>query len=276
MKLQALIAFVAVAGLAACGGGSGSGSSGGSTVGPGGATVPAPGGSFALTDGGTLVLNADGSATFTDPAANGANPVALTPATAQDPQTSPSFAGGALLASSSVVLERMGGATGLSVSDFGVWNTRMGDSLGPANFFAGGEITPANLLPVQGAGISATYNGSYIANLAANTIYAGNPLAAGPFSGSITIAANFGSQAMSATFGGLLSSQLSIGSTYNAATGAYTIGGNTASNFAFGTFTLNGQFYGTPAPRQAPPETAGTLSGTIGSSAYAGSFGAHR
>lgn len=273
MKLMRFASLASAAALAACGGHSSSGS--GSSEGGGlGNAAPAVAASFTLSDGGTLALNADGTATFTDPSVAGT--IALSPATPQDPPTSPSFAGGTALASSSVVLERMGPATGLAVSDFGVWNTRSGTTLGGPNFFAGGEITAPNLLPPQGAGITATYNGSYIANLAANTIYAGNPLAAGPFNGSVQISANFDTQALTATFGGLLSSELSIGSTYNAATGAYMIGGNTASNFALATFTMNGQFYGAPASRQAPPETAGTLSGTIGSSPYTGSYGAHR
>jgi len=268
------MALAAAAALTACGGGSGGSSGASSGLASTGASGPAPGASFALSDGGTLTLNDDGTATLTD----GGTAAVLHPATAGDPATSPAFAGGIAMAAPTVVLERMGPANGLSASDFGVWNTMQGGALGPANFYAGGVPTAPGLLPPQAMGITATYSGSYIANLSAATIYEGNPIAAGPFSGRLQINANFDTRALSASFGGLLSAQISMGSTYDPATGAYVIGGNTASNFAFGTFTMNGRFYGAPLSGQAPPETVGTISGSLGSAAgtYTGSYGAHR
>jgi hypothetical protein len=276
MKSWRWTVLAATAALAACGGGSGGSSGASSGLVSTGATAPVPAASFALSDGGTLTMNGDGTATLTDAGVNSDAPTVLHPAVAGDPSTSPAFAGGTAMAAPSVVLERMGPATGLSASDFGVWNAVQGGALGPANFYAGGQPTAPGLLPPQGAGISATYNGAYIANLSGSTIYEGNPVAAGPFSGSVQISANFDTQTLTTTFGGLLSNELSMGSTYNAATGAYTIGGNSASNFALETFTMSGQFYGTSASHGAPPETAGTLSGVVGSSPYTGSYGAHR
>jgi hypothetical protein len=277
MKSWRWTALAATAALAACGGSGGSSGASSGIVSTG-ITGPAPGANFALSDGGTLTMNADGTATLTDAGVNGDAPTVLHPAAPGDPATAPAFAGGTALAAPSVVLERMGPAAGLSASDFGVWNIVQGGALGPANFYAGGQPTASGLLPPQGMGITATYNGSYIANLAAATIYEGNPIAAGPFSGSVQISANFDNRALSASFGGLLAAQISMGSTYDPVTGAYVIGGNTASNFAFGTFTMNGRFYGAPLSGQAPPETVGTISGTLGSATgtYTGSFGAHR
>ncbi len=273
MKSWRWTALAATAALAACGGGGGSSGASSGVVSTG-ITGPAPGANFTLSDGGTLTMNDDGTATLID----GGTAAVLHPATTGDPATAPAFAGGTMMAAPSVVLERMGPATGLSASDFGVWNIVQGGALGPANFYAGGQPTASGLLPPQGMGITATYNGSYIANLAAATIYEGNPIAAGPFSGSVQISANFDTRALSASFGGLLAAQISMGSTYDPVTGAYVIGGNTASNFAFGTFTMNGRFYGAPLAGQAPPETVGTISGTLGSATgtYTGSFGAHR
>jgi hypothetical protein len=278
MKPMRFPVFATVLALAACGGGSGSSSSGTSSGGSPTFQALNAGTVFSLTDGGTLTLQNGGSAIFADPSLNGGNPVTLTPAGSGDPSTSPNFAGGTTLVGTNAVLERLGGATGLSQSDFGVWNTRSGNVVGGPNFFAAGQATAVNLIPPQGAGVSAIYNGTYIANLSGNTIFKGMPLAAGPFSGSVQINANFDTQQMRATFGGLLNPQISIGSTFTPSSNAYTIGGNTASNFAFGTFTLNGKFYGAPSQGGAPPETAGLINGTLGgpATAYNGSFGAHR
>ena len=57
------------------------------------------------------------------------------------------------------------------------------------SFYAGGQPTPPALLPPQGSGITASYNGSYIANLQSPASYAGATIPAGPFSGSAQITA---------------------------------------------------------------------------------------
>jgi hypothetical protein len=239
---------------------------------------------FALQGGGTITMNSDGSATLD----TGGASTALTPLASAPPNDAVSFAGGQFLAQQSgatpVVLERMGPATGLSASDFGVWNTfNASGALTATNFYAGGQATPPSLLPPAGAAITATYSGSYIADLASAAEYGGTVIPAGPFSGSAQLALDFGAGTVSATFGGLLAGTTTSSSSIDRANGTYTATGGTFSPYAPASYSLSGALYGTPSPGGAPPETAGTIAGTIGATTatstaapFTGSFGAHR
>jgi hypothetical protein len=228
-----------------------------------------------LQGGGSITIHPDGTLTLRAPDLNGGAATKLHP---DQVATAPSFAGGSNFGSAAAVLERMGPAAGLSVSDFGLWNARSPSGLGPPHFFAGGRATPSNQLPRQGAGITATYNGLYIANLEGSANFEGRQLSPGPFNGNVSITANFDTQKLNAAFTGLLQPMVSVTSSYNPANGTYQIGGSTLSNFAAGTMTMQGQFVGKSSPTQAPPETAGLMSGNLGApgAAFAGSFGAHR
>jgi hypothetical protein len=274
--------------VAACS--SGGGSSGGdaaAAVDPSHASSAAPAAAqvFVLQNGGSLTLNADGTATV---ATGTGDSFAVSPTAAPPPADAPTF-GGARLAHQTAagpdfVIERMGNSAGLSTSDFGVWNSFDGaGNLATTNFYAGGEATPPALLPPQGSGVSATYNGSYIANLQSSAIYAGAPIAAGPFQGSAQITVDFGAGAVQASLGGLLADTFSTSSSIDRGAGTYTLNGGTFSPFAAASYTLGGAFYGTPQAGQAPPETAGTIAGTIGhgtptapAAIFTGSFGARR
>jgi hypothetical protein len=271
--------------LVGCGGG------GGSSGGPSAGVVDPPpthtasaSQTFTLQNGGSITLNADGSATV----ASGGTSIAVAPAAAV-PGSALTFAGGTLLAhqtgaATDFVLDRMGPSNGLSVSDFGVWNTldAAGQPTG-TTFYAGGAPTAPTLLPPPGSGVTASYSGSYVATLQSPASYAGATIPAGPFSGSAQLTADFGAGSVQAKFGGLLADTFTATSSLDRTTGAYTVHGGTFSPYAAAAYTLNGLFYGAPPAGQAPPETAGSLSGTIGpasttqaASQFIGSFGAHR
>jgi hypothetical protein len=163
---------------------------------------------------------------------------------------------------------------GLSFSDFGYWNTPQGAS----NFYANGTVTPMAQLPPPQANITASYNGTYVGANVAGT-FAMAPLAAGTFTGALRLDANFGTDTIASAFTtGILSGSTSLGSpgTINP-NGTYAIPNN--SNLSAGGsvhFSMSGAFYGPSTPTQAPPETAGTLAGMIGTASFTGSFGAHR
>ena len=274
--------FVALS-VAACssGGGSSGGAAATSVDSPPSLRAQAAAPVFTLQNGGSITMNGDGSVTV---ATGAGRSFAVAPTAAP-----PVFAGGTVLAHQSgpapdFVIETMGKSAGLSTSDFGVWNTfdAAGNPTG-ASFYAGGQATPPALLPPPGSQVSATYNGSYVANLQSNAVYAGAPVAAGPFGGSAQINVDFGAGSVQAKLGGLLADTASAGSSLNRGAGTYTVNGGTFSPFAAAAYTLNGAFYGTPAAGQAPAETAGTISGTVGlagpttaAAAFTGSFGAHR
>ena len=272
--------------LAACGGGS-------STAGPapalavaGASAVAEPAAQvLALQGGGTLTIAADGSGVLQP---GGGGSYAFAPLTGAAPANL-HYAGGTVLAQQGAgqapdfALETMAGTAGLSASDFGVWSTYAMGSPTATQFYAGGQPTPAALLPQPGSGITATYGGSYIATLSSNTVFAGQPLAAGPFSGSVQLTANFNADTIQAVFGGLLSGTATTTSSINPASGSYTATGGSFSPYAPASYALKGAFYGTGAAGQAPPETVGTMSGTIGAitasssaAGFTGAFGAHR
>src|SRR6185437_5815161 len=89
------------------------------------------------------------------------------------------------------VLERMGPAVGLSVSDFGAWANIDGSTgvITNGGFFAGG-IASGTTVPATG---SATYNGTYIADL---KVHAESTA----ISGGIRLNANFAQSTISSTF----------------------------------------------------------------------------
>jgi hypothetical protein len=247
--------------------------------------APAAAQVFALQNGGSITFNADGTATVAT--GTGAS-YAVSPTTTPPPDNAPTFGGDLLAhqtaASPDFVIEMMGRSAGLSASDFGVWNSYNGaGALTATNFYAGGQATPPALLPPQGSGVSATYNGSYIADLQSNATYAGAPIAAGPFQGSAQITADFGAGTVQARLGGLLADTATANSSLDRGAGTYTVNGGTFSPYAAASYTLTGAFYGMPAAGQAPPETAGKIAGTIGAgtptvpaASFTGSFGAHR
>jgi hypothetical protein len=269
-----------VLGLGACSaGGGGTGSAGAAAVDPQTKAASVSPFVYNLQGGGSITRNPDGTATVT----TGAGTFVVSAAAI------PSTFGGAMMAHQSgttpdFTLETMDQMAGLSASTFGVWNTV--DAAGTptaTRFFAGGQATAPALLPPQGSNVTATYNGSYIANLQSPASYAGATIPAGPFGGSAQINVDFGAGAVQAKLGGRLADTFPTTSSLNRSTGSYSAAGGTFSPYAAATYSLNGAFYGTPAAGQAPPETAGTLSGTIGpttptqaAAIFTGSFGAHR
>lgn len=269
--------------LAACSSGGG-GSSGGQAAASADPTrsssASAAAQVFALQNGGSITFNTDGTATVVTGTGTS---FAASPTAALPPDGAPTFGGTRLAhqngATPDFVIETMGKSAGLSASDFGVWNSFDGaGNLAATNFYAGGQATPPALLPPPGSGVSATYNGSYIADLQSSAIYAGATVPAGPFQGSAQITVDFNAGAVQAKLGGLLAGTASTQSSIDRGAGTYTVNGGTFSQFAPAVYTLGGTFYGTSAAGQAPPETAGRISGTIGLPAaiFTGSFGAHR
>jgi hypothetical protein len=278
-------ALVALLSLISCSSGGGSsGTSAAVTDPPTTTDPPAAAQTFALQGGGTITMNSDGSATLD----TGGSSTVLTPLASAPPGDAVSFAGGQLLAhqggATPIVLERMGLATGLSASDFGVWNAfDASGALTATTFYAGGQAPPPALLPPAGAAITATYTGSYIADLSSAAQYGGTIIPAGPFSGSAQLALDFGAGTVSATFGGLLAGTMTSSSSIDRANGTYTATGGTFSPYAPASYSLSGALYGTLLPGGAPPETAGTIAGTIGATTatstaapFTGSFGARR
>ena len=84
------------------------------------------------------------------------------------------------------------------------------------------------------------------------------------FSGSAQIIVDFGAGSVQAKFGGLLADTFPTVSSLDRATGSYTANGGSFSPYAAASYSLAGAFYGTPQSGQAPPETAGRITGTIG------------
>lgn len=180
----------------------------------------------------------------------------------------------------------LGAAAGLSYADFGYWNTPEGE----ANFYASGTPTPASQLPPSGANIAATYDGVYAES---HTAYgaAGIPEPAGSDTGAVQINANFGTQSVSMSFTSGWLRQHAVATTVPGGSitsnGLYAVNASDFSSLIPIIIHVNGAFYGPSLPSQAPPETVGTFSGTIGSAGnlngtitsagtITGSFGAHR
>jgi hypothetical protein len=237
-----------------------------------------------LQGGGSIALANDGSAkvTLPDGSAHAVMP------TASAPSAVPRLDGAAILTDAAAaprfVLQSMRSAAGLSVSDFGLWaSISPGGSVGATSFYAGGSPTPPALLPPAGSGITATYSGLYRAVLDRDAVYAGAPVAAGPFGGSIDLSVDFGAGSVATKFGGLLAGTFTATSSLDRAAGTYSVNGGTFSPYAAAAYQLNGAFYGAPAAVGAPPETAGILHGTIGPAtttapapSFTGAFGARR
>jgi hypothetical protein len=295
-----VICLLAVLSVAACSGG---GSSSGSTAAPSSSSSAPPqsaspsnqpGGQSAsgatqvltLQDGGTLTLNGDGSGVFR-PVSGG---FSFAPLNGPAPSDTQSFGGTKLYAqgtggSPTASIELMSSAAGLSASEFGAWKSYDGNgNVTATNFFAGGRPTPVSAIPLPGSGITGTYNGSYVGteNITGQAIT--------PISGSSQIIANFSTGAVTANFSGgpfdIITGHVPTTMTPGANT--YTAQGNTFSAFQAGNYTIKGGFYGTPATGQAPPETVGTFSGSLGrpgavvvapgapiNATFSGSFGAH-
>jgi hypothetical protein len=168
-----------------------------------------------------------------------------------------------------------GTETGLSASSFGAWLQNNGSgnfAFGPVAF--GIETTAGQMTALAGTGV-ATYNGSTFGLGATG----GTPFA---FTGAATITANFTSGAVSSSFTGLTTSNLSgvgVAIALPNIAGAGTIGlGVNTNQYAFalagGAFTGNvtGTFYGATAQ-----ETAGVWQATNGTgTSLAATFGAHK
>lgn len=168
-----------------------------------------------------------------------------------------------------------GTEAGLTASSYGAWLLNNGSgnfAFGPLAF--GSETTAGQMTALAGSGV-ATYNGSTF-GLGATS---GTPFA---FTGSAQIIANFTSGAVSSTFSGVTTSNVSgVGTAIALPTlsGAGTIGAGVNTNqYAFslggGSFTGNvtGTFYGATAQ-----ETAGVWQATNGAgTSLAGSYGAHK
>ena len=283
--------LLAVLCVTACGGGGGGSSSGTAstaTASPSSQTSAGLTGQvLTLQDGGTLTLNSDGTGIFRPATAAGFSFAPLNGPAPSDPQ---SFGGAVLYAQApgalpTASIELMGKATGLSASEFGAWKTFDGNgNVTATNFFAGGQPTLAGAIPLPGSGVTGTYNGRYVGteNITGQGISA--------ISGNSQIVANFSTGALSANFTGgpfdIISGH--IPATMAPGANTYTIQGNTFSAFQAGNYTINGGFFGTPGAGQAPPETAGTFSGSLGrpgavpvapgapiNGTFSGSFGAH-
>ncbi|HEX7966696.1 MAG TPA: transferrin-binding protein-like solute binding protein [Stellaceae bacterium] len=268
--------MIALLMLAACGGGGGNGGSsssspsGGSPGSNPAQTSPSNSGSaqaFTLQGGGTLTINSDNTGTFQQ----GGTSANLSPQLNGSP---PAFAPGfgwpgaaALFRQSgtsvpSFELQRMAGAVGLSVSDFGAWA-----QIDPANgaianqgFYAGGQSGPVQM-PASG---TATYNGSYIGTI--GTFTTSN------MDGGISLQADFSHMAMQSQFtsgvlatGETASGPINADATYSTSRGRICTG----CRIAYG---LNGQFYGPSAS-----ETTGSFIGSFSpGSTFRGVFGAKR
>jgi hypothetical protein len=168
--------------------------------------------------------------------------------------------------------QSFGSAAGLTFTDFGYWNTPSG----PANFFVTGTPTPVAQLPPLGANVSATYNGLYVESHSAGML-GDQQLSPGVDTGAMSVTANFGQRTLTSAFtSGILGAASSFLPAPINADGTYSVFNGNGSSLAKIQFTASGRFYGPSAPTQAPPETAGTLSGTIGSANMTGTFGAHR
>jgi hypothetical protein len=257
--------------LAACGGGGSSSTSSSAAPNSPAASPASAAQVFTLQGGGMLTVNGDGTAVFQQngPAAT------LSPQLVGSPSLSP--APGAMntsgesfgwdgatrswqqngAATPSFVLDRMGPAVGLSVSDFGGW-AQIDSSTGKltnVGFFAGG-VSAGTTVPQSG---SASYNGTYIANLLVHTTST-------PISGGIRLDANFGQSMISSTFtsGALADHPMATGfingPTYGASGGTDLL-----------KYNVTGQFYGAGAA-----ETTGTINGLAGAGAFNGVFGAKR
>ena len=269
MRQKAVIA-VALA-LTACGGGSNSASPPASpATGNGGRSGAGPQ-VFALQGGGTLTLNGDGTVTFQQngPAAtlspNLVGSPTISPAPGAPSTTSPAFGWPGATRfwqqtgsnTPTFVLERMGPAVGLSVSDFGAWANIDGSTgvITNGGFFAGG-IASGTTVPTTG---SATYNGTYIADL---KVHAESTA----ISGGIRLNANFAQSTISSTFtsGALADHPTATGSITGPTFGAG--GGSGLSSY-----TVTGQFYGANAA-----EATGAINGFAGTGGFSGSFGAKR
>ncbi|MGH7090178.1 MAG: hypothetical protein ACREFQ_14880, partial [Stellaceae bacterium] len=162
---------------------------------------------------------------------------------------------------------------GLSFSDFGEWLNRASN-----NFYAGGIPTPVAQLPSPGANITATYNGGYL-EAHDNGTFAGMPLSSGTDSGGVSVTANFGPHTVSTQFtSGILAPSSSASSAPGTIgpDGSYSVFASNFSNFAPIQIRMKGGFFGPSDPSQAPPETGGTFTGTLGTAGMSGSYGAHR
>lgn len=274
--MKRTVSMVAVLALAACGGGSSgsnsssSGSSGSppSQVSPANASPSSSGSAqvFTLQNGGTLTLNSDNTASFQQgnvgatlsPQLNG-SPPAFAPgfgwpgATALYQQSGTSIP--------SFELQRMAGAAGLSVSDFGAWaqiNPADG-TIASQGFYAGGQSGPVQM-PTSG---TAAYNGQYIGKI-------------GPgrdnMNGGINLQADFGHMTMQSQF---TSGVLATGETASGPINSNATYSTSRSRLCSGcqvAYTLNGQFYGAAAN-----ETTGSFSGSFSpGGSFSGVFGAHR
>lgn len=279
MKTTWLLAALALTGCSGGGGGGGSDMSTSSLT----PTSPAAAAAMTLQGGGTITVNSGNVVTLQSPGAGQRSFAAQDGPAPTDPR---SFGGTVLFQQSpgqlpTATIELMSEAAGLSASEFGAWKAYDGaGNLTSENFFAAGQATPATSLPARGSGVSAVYNGSYVANLAHATSLAGTPVAAGPFSGGLTLNANFDTQAVDASFTGLLANIGHPTGGFPASgrmdgSGGYALSGNNFSVPANIRVNMTGQFYGSAAG-QAPPETAGLMSGNVGTSPFTGSFGAHR
>jgi len=245
---KALTAIGLCLSLAACGGGSSSSSATPVSTSPTSVEYP-------LQQGGSLVVRSDGTASYQG--------VELTPSSAK-----PFFTGARIRSGSDRNVETLGGATGLSVAEFGVWYAPT-DALPKPNFFAGGQGGPlmGTNLPISG---QAAYKGNYIATIGGN-----------PVSGAMSVTADFGTLAVTTSFGGPINTTMGGGSGINRNSGMYFTATSPGQGLTSGvSLTAQGAFYGTGAS-----ETAGTMNGSSNPNinhttgpfgTIAGSFGAHR
>ena len=169
-----------------------------------------------------------------------------------------------------------GTGSGLNVSSYGAWlQSNGGGSFKIGMLGFGNETTPAQMAALVG---SATYNGSTFGVGATGAI----PFA---FTGAAQVVANFPAGAVTATFSGLSTQNISGGGAaivLPTISGGGTIGlGVNANQYAFalagaGGFTGNvtGTFYGTTAQ-----ETTGVwqaVNASVPATTLTGTFGAHR
>jgi hypothetical protein len=247
-----------------------------------------------ITDG-TFTENADGTVTLVPEAISGH--FLFGPLDGPQPPNFQSFGGGTVLFQQTPDKERRGergerrqerrereenfptatiellaATKGFSASEFGAWRTFDGDGNPTSTtFFAAGKDIG---IPGSGSGVAATYNGGYIVVVHHNTTNGGRQVAAGTYSGSMTMAADFDAQRLRATFGGFLT-----GTTTPVFPGQspfvgnhFDFGNTTGSRFDQRVFGVQGAFYGSGS---VPPEAVGEIRGTVGSSAFTGVFWTH-
>jgi hypothetical protein len=241
--------------LAACGGGHSSSGSAAATPPATPAASPLTAVEYPLQQGGSLVVRSDGSGSYQG--------IELSPSSA-----TPVFAGATIKSGGGRTVETLGGVTGLSVAEFGVWYASNGPLTQP-NFFAGGQGGPliSTNLPVSG---QASYRGNYIATIGSTAV-----------SGPMSVTADFGTSAVTTSFGGPINTTMGGGSGLNRNSGTYLTATSPGQGSTSGiALTAQGSFYGAGAN-----ETAGTISGSSTQNinhttgpfgTITGSFGAHR